>query len=306
MTQVEGTLIRVEARVWWVATEDREIPCSLRPRMFEVKTDEKQPVAVGDRVRLHCEGDRGYIEERLPRRNSLKRPTPGDPRVMQVTAANVDRLVIVVATRDPPLREGLIDRFLIVAERNDMQGTIVVNKCDEGRTPDLEARVAHYTTLGYPVFYVSARTGEGVLELAAALAHHTSLFVGHSGVGKSSLMNALDPKLGLRTGTVAKHGRGRHTTTSVALWRLPGGGFVVDSPGIRGFGITGIPAGELALLMPDLRPHAVDCHYPDCTHTHEPKCGVRAAVESGAIRKERYESYLRMLETMDGARPDED
>lgn len=300
MSGVEGVIVRVEPRVWWVATESGDVPCSLRQTLFEIETDEKNPVAVGDRVRVTLEGGRGIIEERLPRRNRLARPTPSDPRIIQVTAANVDQLVIVVATKDPPLREGLIDRFLVVAERNDMDGVIVVNKIDRGDREEVETRLAPYRAMGYPVLFASARDGAGIAELEAQLSGKTSLFVGHSGVGKSSLLNAIDPNLKLRTGDVAKHGRGRHTTTSVSLWKLPKGGFVVDSPGIRGFGISGIPPGELAILMPDLRPHAVDCHFPDCTHAHEPKCGVRSAVESGAIRRERYESYLRILRSLDG------
>lgn len=305
MTEIEGVLFRVEARVWWVATANGDVPCSLRQTLFETKTDEKNPVAVGDRVRISVEGDRGMIEERLPRRNRLGRPTPRDPRIIQVTAANVDQLVIVVAAEDPPLREGLIDRYLVVAERNDMEGVIIVNKIDSGVPDSIAARLAPYREMGYVVLYASALTKFGIEEVEAQLASKTSLFVGHSGVGKSSLVNAIDPNLKLRTGTVAKHGRGRHTTTSVSLWKLPKGGFVVDSPGIRGFGISGIPHAELAILMPDLRPHAVDCHYPDCTHEHEPKCGVRAALAAGTIRPERYESYLRILHSLDGTGDDE-
>jgi ribosome biogenesis GTPase / thiamine phosphate phosphatase len=291
VTTVEGILIRIEPRVWWVATPERDVPCSLKPKLFETLTDEKNPVAVGDRVLVALEGERGTIEERLPRRNRLARPTPSDPRVIQVTAANIDLLV---------------DRFLVAAERNAMDAAIVVNKCDRGDRGEIEERLALYREMGYPLLFTSAVTREGIAELEALLANRTSLFVGHSGVGKSSLLNAIDPNLKLRTGVVAKHGRGRHTTTSVSLWRLPKGGFVVDSPGIRGFGIAGIPRGELAILMPDLRPHAVDCRYPDCSHAHEPDCGVRRALEAGLVRPERYESYLRILESLDGARDDDE
>jgi ribosome biogenesis GTPase len=302
---IEGILIRIDPRVWWVALPDRDVPCSLKPKLFETVTDEKNPVAVGDRVLVALEGERGTIEERLPRRNRLARPTPGDPRVIQVTAANIDLLVNVVATKDPPLREGLIDRFLVSAERNAMDAAIVVNKCDRVDRETVEVRLAPYRAMGYPLVFTSALTRAGIEELESLLANRTSLLVGHSGVGKSSLLNAIDPNLKLRTGDVARHGRGRHTTTSVSLWRLPKGGFVVDSPGIRGFGISGIPRGELAILMPDLRPHAVDCRYPDCSHAHEPDCGVRKAVEAGLIRADRYESYLRILASLDGAGDDE-
>jgi ribosome biogenesis GTPase len=244
---------------------------------------------------VRIEGDRGTIEEVLPRRNGLGRPTKNDPDVVQITAANVDQLVVVVATLEPPLRTGLIDRYQVAAERQGMDLLLVVNKCDRGGRDEAEARVRVYADMSYPVLFTSAKTGEGVAALAERLRDKTSLLVGHSGVGKSSLVNAIEPGLGLRVGDVARHGRGRHTTTSVALWRLSGGGYLVDSPGVRGFGLFDVPPAELALLMPDLRPFATGCKYPDCTHDHEPICGVRAAVERGDVRRERYDSYVRML-----------
>ena len=291
----EGLVIRIEARVWTVDVDGCEVPCSLKPKLFEHKTDQKTPVAVGDRVRLEIESDRGMINAVLPRRNRLARPSPGDSRLLKVTAVNIDRLVIVVASKNPPLRTGLIDRFLVAAERQDMDPVVVINKCDEGRTEALLDQVGVYERMGYTLLFTSAKTGEGLEALAAALKDCTSLLVGHSGVGKSSLMNRLDPNLKLRTGDVARHGRGRHTTTSVALWRLPGGGHVVDSPGLRGFGLIDVPPAELAILMPDLRPFTQACKYPDCTHDHEPTCAVRAAVEQGLISEQRYSSYVRML-----------
>lgn len=300
MTEGTGVLIRIEARMWSVDIDGVVLPCTLRPKLFQTKTDEKNPVAVGDRVRVTFDGGRGIIEERLPRHNQLGRPTPRDPRIIQVTAANIDQLVIVSAAKDPPLREGLIDRFLVVAERNEMDPVIVVNKIDQTSEAELASRLAIYREMGYPVLFTSTTSNVGIESLEAQLKDKTSLFVGHSGVGKSSLLNAVDPSLTLRTGTVAKHGRGRHTTTSVSLWRLPRGGFVVDSPGLRGFGIVNVPAAELAILMPDLRPHAVDCKYPDCTHAHEPGCTVIQAVNAGLVRRERYDSYLRMLGSLDG------
>jgi ribosome biogenesis GTPase len=302
----EGLVVRIEPRVWTVEVDGRDVPCSLRPRLFDDLGDERSPVAVGDRVRVALEGARGTIDERLPRRNRFARPTPSDPRYVQVTAANIDLLVIVVATKDPPLREGLIDRFLVAAERNDMDAMIVVNKCDEGARDEIAARLAIYGTMGYAVLYTSAAKADGIAGLEDALKDRTSLFTGHSGVGKSSLLNAIDSRLTLRTGTVAKHGRGRHTTTSVSLVKLPKGGHVVDSPGIRGFGLFGIPKSELALLMPDIRPFATGCHFPDCSHDHEPRCSVRIAATEGRITAARYDSYRRMLKTLDGAAPDDD
>ncbi len=303
----EGLLIRIEPRVWTVDVDGREVPCSLKPKLFDEKPRGiKNPVAVGDRVVVKIEDGRGVIEEVRPRRNGLGRPLPNDPNVLQITAANVDQLVIVAATQDPPLRLGLIDRYQVAAERQGMDPIIVVNKCDRGPRDEVEEKVRLYREIGYPVLFTSATTGEGVEALAERLRGKTSLLVGHSGVGKSSLVNAIEPGLNLRVGTVARHGRGRHTTTSVALWRLSNGGYLVDSPGIRGFGLSDIPPAELAILMPDLRPHTTSCKYPDCTHDHEPSCGVRAAVERGEIRAERYDSYRRMLKGIQGEEDDDE
>ncbi len=297
---IEGLVVRIEARTWTVEIAGRELPCSLKPTLFQVKSRVKNPVAVGDRVTVQVEGDRGTIDRVLPRKNILLRPTAHDQRILQSTAANVDVLVVVAATKDPPLRVGLIDRFLIAAESRGMDALLVVNKCDEGDDAAVAEAVLVYREMGYPVMLTSARTGQGVLELAAVLAAKTALFVGHSGVGKSSLMNALLPGLAQKTGTVAKHGRGRHTTSHVSLHRLENGGHLVDSPGLREFGLIDVPRAELAILMPDLRPFTTECKYPDCTHAHEPHCGVKRAVESGAVRRARYDSYLRMLETLGG------
>ncbi|MFH0944137.1 MAG: ribosome small subunit-dependent GTPase A [Planctomycetota bacterium] len=278
----------------------------MKQKLFEQLSDVKTPVAVGDRVRVILEEDRGVIEERLPRKNLLARPSPGDPGILKVTAANIDRLVIVVSARMPPLRTGLIDRFLVTAERQDMLPLIVVNKCDLAARESLLERLKVYGTMGYEIVFTSAKTGDGVERLLSLLKSGTSLLVGHSGVGKSSLMNRLDPDLALRTGTVAKHGRGRHTTTSVSLWRLPHGGHVVDTPGLRGFGLIDVPAPELAILMPDLCPFTSGCRFPDCTHDHEPDCAVRAAVEREEVSADRYDSYLRMLRGIQGKEdPDE-
>lgn len=296
----EGLVVRIEPRVWTVLVGDEEVPCSLRPHLFEDLGDQKNPVAVGDRVRILREGGRGVVDEVLPRRNRLARKSPKDRGRLQVTAANVDQIVSVSARKHPPLRRGLIDRFQVAAERQGMELVIVVNKCDQGPPEKLARELEVYARVGYPLLFTSAKTGLGVEALADRLAGRTSVLVGHSGVGKSSLLNRIDPDLDLRTGIVAKHGRGRHTTTSVSLWRLANGGRLVDSPGIRGFGLSDIPAPELAILMPDLRPFTSGCRFPDCTHEHEPDCEVRDALERGEIDAERYRSYLRMLHDIQG------
>lgn len=303
----QGLVIRIRAKVWTVEIDGREVPCTLHDSLFKKKRAvEKNPVAVGDRVAIQLDGETGVIEKVLPRTNRLARPLPTDPDRLQVTAANIDRLVIVSATTDPPFRPGLIDRYLVAAERQDMDPLIVVNKCDQGDPETIREQLRPYEAMGYPVVLTSAQTGAGVEQLAEHLKDRIALLVGHSGVGKSSLLNRLDPTLALRTKDVARHGRGRHTTTSVSLFRLKSGGHVVDSPGIRGFGLTDVPDSELAILMPDLRPYTSGCKYPNCTHDHEPKCAVRVAVEEGKVSAERYRSYVRMLKGIQGEEVDED
>lgn len=297
---VEGRLIRIEPRAFTVDVDGREIPCSLKPKLFTPDRRAKTPVAVGDRVKIRIEGERGVIDEVLPRRNALLRPGGRGKAEVQITAVNVDQLLIVVATKDPPPRAGLIDRYLIASERNGMDAVLVINKCDQGVSDELRAALARYEAMGYAVCFTSAIERSGIDALIERLRDKTSLFVGHSGVGKSSLLNAIDPTLQLATGGLAKHGRGRHTTTSVSLTRLACGGHLIDSPGIRAFGLHDIPKGELALLMPDLRPYASDCKYSDCSHDHEPGCALRAAVERGEVPRARYDGYVRILHSLDG------
>lgn len=301
-----GLVIRIEPRAWTVLVGEEEVPCSLRPRLFENLGDLKNPVAVGDQVKLVRESDRGAICEVLPRKNQLARKSPKDRGKLQVTAANIDQVVSVNAAKNPPFRRGLVDRFQVASERQGMDLIIVVNKCDKGPPKKLSRELEVYQRAGYTVLFTSAKTGEGVPALADCLKDRTSVLVGHSGVGKSSLLNVIDPELGLRTGIVAKHGRGRHTTTSVSLWRLQNGGRLVDSPGIRGFGLSDIPAAELAILMPDLRPFTSGCRYPDCTHEHEPDCKVLDALARDEIDGGRYRSYIRMLHDIQGVVEEED
>lgn len=304
---VEGIVLRVEPKVVMVHADGRRLRCSVRPRVYEENDPRyRNAVAVGDRVEATVEGgDQGVIERVLPRRNALVRPIPSDHGRLQVTAANVDQLVIVCATKDPPLRTGLVDRYLVAAAKQDMDPLLVVNKCDKGRPAVLREKLSVYERLGVPILFTSAKTGEGVEDLERALRGKTNLFVGHSGVGKSSLLNRIDPSLRLRVGAVARHGRGRHTTTRAELFALPSGGYVVDTPGIRGFGLADVDPPELSRLMPDLARYATRCRYPDCTHDHEPDCAVREAVERGDIEPARYESYLRMLHSLGGEEEDE-
>lgn len=301
-------MIRLSARHAVVQAEGRRWRCTLRKSLFHQMAAYTRPVAVGDRVAIRIFGPRdAVIEKVFDRRSCLAREHKITGR-QQVIVANVDQVVVTVSLAQPPLRRGIIDRLLVAAEREEVPALIVFNKCDlvPEREPFEEvARI--YRAIGYPVLFTSAVTGEGVEELRSRLEGLTTVLAGHSGVGKSSLLNAVQPGLKLKVGEISsKWGKGRHTTTAVSLLPLEGGGFVVDTPGFRSFGIVGLEKWQVGLLFPEIKAIAPGCHYPTCTHTHEPECAVKRALEEGRIDPERFESYLRIVEGEEDLLFDED
>jgi ribosome biogenesis GTPase / thiamine phosphate phosphatase len=259
-------------------------------------------IAAGDEVGFTREPPPRVTSVR-PRRTVLSRPDPENPRHELVIAANVDIVVIVAAIRSPPLRLGLLDRYLVAIQRGGAAAAICVSKIDlvrEGARREALADLAPNAARDVPVFSCSVNTGEGLDAVRALLRGRTSALVGHSGVGKSSLANALHPSLAIITNAVsAYHGRGKHTTTASALHVLPDGSRVVDTPGVRSFGLWAVGPADLAGYFPELAEHGARCRFGDCSHTHEPACGVLAATEAGAIKRARYEAYLRILATID-------
>ncbi|RMG31259.1 MAG: ribosome small subunit-dependent GTPase A [Gammaproteobacteria bacterium] len=257
-------------------------------------------VVCGDWVRWTPTGaGEGVIVERLPRRNLLERPdAQGRPRAV---AANVDRLFLVLAPR-PEWHPGLVDRYLVAAEHAAMAPVLVLNKIDlldaDGRAAQLE-RLAPWKAAGYPVVAVSAHRPETLAPLQEAARGHTSILVGQSGVGKSSLVNALVPDLEVRTGAIsAASGLGRHTTTETTLYHLPGGGDLIDSPGVRDFRPWHLDEKALDQAYPEFRPWLGHCRFNDCRHLDEPGCAVRAAAESGRIDPGRYARYRQLYEQL--------
>jgi ribosome biogenesis GTPase len=257
---------------------------------------------VGDRVRLEGGREGQLVVEVAPRETEFVRADALGRRA-QVLAANVTRVFVVCAV-EPPLREGLIDRYIVAAERAGAEAHVVFNKLDlldddEELDEEVRERLAVYPPLGYPVHFASAHDGRGIDGLRAAIVGQTGIFVGHSGVGKTSLLNALDPGLGERVQELSEgSGRGRHTTTTSALYRLPGGGEIIDSPGVRAFGLWGIEPDEVKLHFVEFGEYAQQCKFANCTHDHEPGCAVVDAVEAGHIHPERYESYLRIRDSL--------
>jgi len=293
---MEGTVIRIRSALCEVDAGDMVYSCKARGRLVESDTGESKPLAVGDRVIFSRVGEAaGVVEKVLPRRNKLSRTSPRGPRTEHVIVANVDQLLIVTSVRTPPLSPGILDRYIIAGEAGDMEPVVCINKIDLAEdASDYEDVARTYESLGYVVLCTSAMRRLGLGELKAVLRNRSTVLAGHSGVGKSSLLNALQPGLRLRTGPVTT--RGRHVTTYASLLKLSFGGYVVDTPGIREFTLWDIKKVEVAQFFPRIWELSADCRMPDCQHLHEPDCAVKAAVESGQLPPERYESYARIVE----------
>ncbi|NUM53361.1 MAG: ribosome small subunit-dependent GTPase A [Candidatus Hydrogenedentes bacterium] len=267
-------------------------------RVDESLVDGKSSVlASGDRVFIEVD-DRGPVVRAVrPRANKLSRPAIGSDRE-QVFAANINHAVIVASVARPAFNPGLIDRYLVAAQAGGVEPIVCVNKVDlAGPLPD---GVGMYRELALKVVLTSCETGEGIDELRSILQAGTSVLVGHSGVGKSSLINALDPNVTVHTQEISDStNKGRHTTSASRLYELTGGIRIIDTPGIKQLGLWGVSPAELNYYFDEIAETSGLCKFRDCTHTHEPRCAVRDAVESGRIARARYESYLRIRASLE-------
>lgn len=271
-----GIVVRLERGVCIVENGADRIECRSIPG-----------VAIGDRVQYKD----GKVFSILPRRTVLSRPDPQNPALERVLAANIDVAVHVVSVVAPPLRAGIVDRYLIAIARGGADPLLCVNKMDLGPSDEELRTIEIYKKIGVRTVPCSAATGEGMEALRGAIAGMTCVFTGHSGVGKSSIVNCLAPGLALTTGEAGK--KGRHTTTSSSLHILESGARLIDTPGVREFGLWQIRGSDLAGYFPEFAEPAEACAFRDCTHVHEPACAVRAAPPP------RYEMYRRILKTMD-------
>jgi ribosome biogenesis GTPase len=295
-----GLVLAREGGSFRIATAQGEVAAVLRGK---ARRDAYDRVVVGDRVTLDDGGERGVfgITGLEPRRNLLERRTPSG-RGNRPVAANLDRVFVVTAVVDPPPVPQLIDRLCAIAEANEIPVALVINKSDLDPSTKLAER---YRQAGYEVYLVSTRTGAGLPPLFAELRGKESLLTGASGVGKSTLLNRLQPGLALRTREISERiRRGKNTTVAAVLVPLDGGGWLVDTPGFSEVGLWGIAPRELARCFPEMRGPLERCKFADCWHRGEPGCAVRAAVESGAIHAERYASYLALLEELQSAPKD--
>jgi len=257
-------------------------------------------VVVGDRVLTEAISDRLVIQSVEPRANQFSRRAAGSRPMEQVVAANLDQVVVVASILDPAFRAGFADRVLGQAHHGGLHARLVLNKADLDAAAECRAIIDAYALAGYEGHVVSAHTRVGLDALRAACTGKRSLFVGHSGVGKSSLLNAMVPGLDLLAGQVnAKTGKGRHTTTAAWLIRPEPGFELIDTPGVRGFGLWGIDADDLERAYPEFEPHVGHCRFSDCRHETEPGCAIRAAVETGQIAQRRYESFRKLREEIE-------
>lgn len=312
MKRLSGLVTKVVGTSSYVETEEGAFHCDLRAKLFR---RQKVRLAVGDRVEFEVteappEGEdqagepgRGVIDAVAERRSVLRRTR--DFKRDQIVCANIDRVFLVVAAFDPPYKRAFMDRVIVGIERDDLEPVLVINKMDLTDEAYREVVVEDaeiYRRLGYLALLVSATTGEGMDDLREAFQKGISAVVGPSGVGKSSLLNRLCPGLTLRTGEVStqKEGRGRHTTTAAELVRIPGAeGYVVDTPGLRAFGLWDATPDDILHGFREIAALAPGCRFSDCGHKTEPKCAVRAAVEEGKVDGERFDSFLNLKDEIE-------
>lgn len=302
---MEGLVIRNTGSHYVVAPDDgsAEINCKIKGnfRIKGIRTT--NPVAVGDRVTVGDPAPDGtaYITAISPRRNYIIRRASNLSKEAHIIAANVDRAMLVATLAHPTTSTNFIDRFLATASAYDVPAILVINKvdllADEEDRELLDDVVYLYSSIGYEVATVSAKTGEGMDRLRELLHDRITLVSGNSGVGKTTLINELIPGLDLRTAEIsAVHDQGMHTTTFSELFRLPGGGAIIDTPGVRGFGTIDFDKYEVAHYFPELFEESKHCRFGNCTHTHEPGCAVLRAIDEGRIAQSRYASYLSILD----------
>jgi ribosome biogenesis GTPase len=319
-TLVRGVVVSGTGGVWRVRTDEGEIvEAALRGRLKKSNSGrradgslrrdtisaaaETLKLAVGDDVHLErgTRDDAWAIAEILPRRSRLARRAPGGGQGERIVAANVDQVIIMFAAANPEPHPRMLDRFLVIAEGNGLAARIIINKVDLVGEAVARARFRAYENIGYPVHYTAVKSGVGLDALRAVLTGRRSVLTGPSGVGKSSLLNAVFPGANLRVGAISESvNKGRHTTVGSVMLPLPNNdGYVIDTPGLREVGLWALPARELDSCFPELRSRRDACRFSDCRHIAEPDCAVRQAVAAGAISAERYDSYQRLLEELE-------
>ena len=302
ITRIEGIVISSTGSWYEVATERGTINCRIRGRLRLKGIRSTNPVVVGDRVMVEPDGDSSAIVEILPRHNYVIRRASNLSKESHIIAANVDRALLLVTLHSPTTPREFVDRFLVTCEAYKVPVTIVIGKADtlvEEYAVEAEQFEAIYRDAGYDIIRLSSTTGQGIEEIRAMLKEHTTLVAGNSGVGKSTLVSTIEPKFDIRTGEISEsHHKGKHTTTFSTMYPIEGG-YIIDTPGIKGFGLIDIESRELCRYFPEMMRLSPNCRFYNCTHTHEPGCAVVEAVEEGTVAMSRYESYLKILDEDD-------
>ncbi len=286
-----------------VMLENRVIQCTVRGKL--VADDESYgSVKVGDNVTVSMVNEQeGVIEKILPRKSQLSRTIASRQYQKHIIAVNIDQLLIILSTKNPRFKSGLMDRYLVIADKNRLQPLICINKIDLSSSEKFKPYMDYYQgKLGIPVFFTSAVTGEGVDVLGKSLQNSVTALVGHSGVGKSSLITAIHPTLNIKVDVVSERTqKGQHTTTHVQLFPLSNNSFIIDTPGVRELGFWEIYKKDLANYFIEFRQCQHECQFGDCTHIHEPGCAVKNAVSRGEIFEERYKNYVNIFESLKSA-----
>ncbi len=297
---MQGRIIRVSGLQCLVEVEQSYWQCKIRGRLKAGDRKTSSPVVAGDWVEVAPTAERtGIIEAVHTRCSKFSRRASGARPFEQILFVNMEQLVVVVAASRPKPRRGFIDRAIITAIKGNLQPVVCINKVDLVAQEAVDTLTAPYEALGYPTYRTSALRGDGMDAFKAALINRSTAVVGQSGVGKSTLLNGVEPGLGLKTKEIMKrHDRGRHTTTVVHLFKLQQGGYVADTPGVKELRLWGVKSTELTAYYPELDARRGQCQFGDCSHLHEPGCAVRAAVAAGRIASVRYEGYRRIFESL--------
>ncbi|MBQ5710816.1 MAG: ribosome small subunit-dependent GTPase A [Alistipes sp.] len=300
--QTEGTVISSTGSWYEVATDTETLNCRIRGRLRLKGIRSTNPVVVGDRVVVEPDGDSSVITGILPRRNYIIRRASNLSKESHIIAANIDHALLIVTLSSPTTPREFVDRFLITCEAYKVPVTIILGKADlidKEAKEEAEEFTAIYNDAGYRVIRLSSVTGEGIEEIRSMLRNHTTLVAGNSGVGKSTLIGEIDPTIDIRIGEISdSHQQGKHTTTFSTMYPLDGG-YIIDTPGIKGFGLIDIDDKELCRYFPEMMRLSPECRFYNCTHTHEPGCAVQEAVKEGRVAWSRYESYLKILDEDD-------
>lgn len=303
---LHGTIVRSTGSWNTVLTDDDAVvECKLRGQFRNQQFRTTNPVAVGDKVIFEMQEDgSGLVTEIADRKNYIIRKSVNLSKEVHVIAANLDQAIILVTVAQPRTSLGFIDRFLCVAEAYNIPATVVINKIDLCDSEELSGLRSNFRSIyekaGYPVFEVSSTTGEGIEQIKHELTGKVTLVFGHSGVGKSTFLNAIQPELELKTGEISEvHSKGKHTTTFAEMFQLDFGGAVIDTPGVKEFGLVNIEPSELYHFFPDIFSVSSGCKFGNCLHRNEPGCAVKRAVEAGTISESRYSNYLSILESIE-------